>query len=48
MSATRWLPRITSMFSSLSLVEASLKFAEPVTTIGSLPSGSFSRNLEWM
>jgi hypothetical protein len=36
------------MFSSLSLVEAVLKFAEPVTTMGSFDSGSFSRNLEWI
>ena len=34
------------MFSSLSVVEASLKLAEPVTTIGSSPSGSISRNFE--
>ena len=36
------------MFSSFSLVDAGLKFAEPVTTIGSSPSGSCSRNLQWM
>jgi hypothetical protein len=37
-----------SMFSSLSFVDESLKFADPVTTTGSAPSGSRSRNLECM
>jgi hypothetical protein len=30
------------------IVDAVLKFAEPVTTMGSSPSGSCSRNLQWM
>ena len=48
MSATRVFPRITSMFSSFTFVEGRLKFAEPLTTIGSLPSGSISMNFVWM
>ena len=36
------------MFSSLVSVLASLKFAEPVTTIGSSESGSTSMNLRWI
>jgi hypothetical protein len=35
MCATRLSPRITIMFSSFAFVDGSLKFAEPVTTIGS-------------
>jgi hypothetical protein len=36
------------MFSSLSFVDAALKFADPVTTIGSALSGSRSRTFEWI
>jgi hypothetical protein len=36
------------MFSSLRLVDAVLKLADPVITIGSSPSGSRSRYLLWM
>jgi hypothetical protein len=34
------------MFSSLPSVDGALKFAEPVMTIGSSPSGSTSMNFE--
>jgi hypothetical protein len=39
---------MTSMFSSLSFVDAALKLADPVTTIGSALRGSISWNFEWM
>ena len=35
------------MFSSFDVVDGLLKFAEPVTTMGSSPNGSRSRNFEW-
>src|SRR5205823_15096394 len=48
MSATRRLPRITTMFSSLAYWDGPLKFAVPVTTVGWSPNGSTSMNLSWM
>ena len=45
MSATRASPLMMIMFSSFSVVEAFEKLAEPVTTTGSGPSGSLSKNL---
>lgn len=41
-------PLMTSMFSSLTRCDGWLKFAEPVTTIGSSLKGSINRNLLWM
>jgi hypothetical protein len=39
---------MTSMFSSLLVVEFGEKLAEPVTSVGSFVSGSISRYLVWM
>src|SRR4051794_18660035 len=39
---------MTSMFSSLLSVDALEKFADPVTTIGSSPSGSINKYFVWM
>ena len=47
-SATAVSPPITTMFSSLTLVESAEKFADPLITSGSADSGSTSSTFVWM
>jgi len=47
MSATRVLPRMSNMFSSLAVSEFFEKFAEPEQTSGSSDNGSISSTLAW-